>query len=81
MGKGELWYGDSVYPMAHNPTRLAVPMTTTQVEMFHPDNSQAYAIDEALIWLDQPCLTTKVSQLRDGLVQMGQVKKTYVNRC
>jgi len=75
MGKGEPWYGDSVYLVAHPPTRLAVPMTTTQVDMFHPDDSRAYAIDEALICLDQPRLTAEVSRLRDGLVRMGQVKK------
>jgi len=39
MGKGEPWYGDSVYLVAHPPTRMVVPMTTTQVEMFHPDDS------------------------------------------
>ncbi len=48
MGKGEPWYRDLVYLVTHPPTRCAVPMTTTQVEMFHPDNSRAYAIDEAL---------------------------------
>jgi len=30
MGKGEPWYGDLVYLVAHQPTRMAVPMTTTQ---------------------------------------------------
>jgi len=50
-------------------------MTTMQVEMFHPNNSHAYTIDEALQQLDQPCLTMEVSQLRDGLVQVGQIKK------
>ncbi len=75
MGKGEPWYGDSVYLVAHPPTRMAVPMTTTQVDMFHPDDSRAYAIDEALIRLDQPRLTAEVSRLRDGLVRVGQVKK------
>src|SRR6266702_4991916 len=49
MGKGEPWYGDSIYLVAHQPTRLAVPMTTTQLQMFHPNNSHAYAIDEAHI--------------------------------
>ncbi len=73
MGKGEPWYGDLVYLVAHPPTQCAVPMTTTQVEMFHPDNSRAYAIDEALICLDQPRLTAEVSQLRDGLVRVEHV--------
>ncbi len=50
-------------------------MTTTQVEMFHPDNSHMYAIDEALIHLDQPRLMAEVSRLRDGLVKIGQIKK------
>src|SRR6266702_980988 len=71
MGKGEPWYGDSVYLVAHPPTRMAIPMTTTQVEMFHPDDSRAYAIDEALIRLDQPRLTAEVSRLRDGLIRTG----------
>ncbi len=75
MGKGEPWYGDSVYLVAHPPTRCAVPMTTTQVEMFHPNNSRMYAIDEALLCLDQPHLTAEVSHLRDGLVKIEQVKK------
>src|SRR6266702_2373309 len=75
MGKGEPWYGDSVYLVAHPPTRMAVPMTTTQVDMFHPDDSRAYTIDEALIRLDQPRLTAEVSRLRDGLVRVGQIKK------
>ncbi len=75
MGKGEPWYGDSVYLVTHPPTRCAVPMTMTQVDMFHPDNSRAYAIDEALLHLDQPHLTAKVSWLRDGLVKVEQVKK------
>ncbi len=75
MGKGEPWYGDSVYLVAHPPTRCAVPMTTMQVEMFHPDNSRVYAIDEGLICLDQPRLTAEVSCLRDGLVKVGQIKK------
>src|SRR6266571_5818560 len=75
MGKGEPWYGDSVYLVAHPPTRCAVPMTTMQVEMFHPDNSCAYAINEALIHLDQPRLMAEVSCLRDGLVKVGQIKK------
>ncbi len=75
MGKGEPWYGDSVYLVAHPLTRMAVPMTTTQVDMFHPDDSRAYAIDEALIRLDQPRLTAEVSRLWDGLVRVGQVKK------
>ena len=48
MGKGEPWYGDLVYLVTHPPTRCAVPMITMQVDMFHPDDSQAYAIDEAL---------------------------------
>jgi len=46
-----------------------------QVEMFHPDNSCAYAIDEALLHLDQPRLTAEVSRLRDGLVKVEQIKK------
>ncbi len=61
MGKGEPWYGDSVYLVTHPPMRCAVPMTTTQVDMFHPDNSRTYAIDEALLRLDQPRLTAEVS--------------------
>src|SRR6266702_916941 len=75
MGKGEPWYGDSVYLVAHPPTRMAVPMTTTQLDMFHPDDSRAYVINKALIRLDQPRLTAEVSRLRDGLVRVGQVKK------
>ncbi len=75
MGKGEPWYGDSVYLVAHPPTRCAVLMTTMQLDMFHPDNSWTYAIDEALQWLDQPRLTVEVSCLRDGLVKTKQVKK------
>jgi len=63
MGKGQPWYSDAVYLVTHLPTWVAVPMTTTQVAMFHPDDSHAYAIDEALIRLDQPCLTAEVSQL------------------
>src|SRR6266702_5170797 len=39
MCKGQPWYGDSIYLVAHPPTRCAVPMTTTQVEMFHPNDS------------------------------------------
>ncbi len=61
MGKGEPWYGDSVYLVVHPPTRCAILMMMMQVEMFHPDNSQAYAINEALQRLNQPCLTAKVS--------------------
>ncbi len=75
MGKGEPWYGDSVYLVTHPLTRCAVPMTMTQVEMFHPNNSRMYAINEALICLDQPRLTAEVSCLRDGLVKVGQIKK------
>jgi len=54
---------------------MAIPMTTTQLDMFHPDDSRTYAIDEALIRLDQPRLTAEVSRLRDGLVRTGQIKK------
>lgn len=50
-------------------------MTTAQVEMFHPYDSCAYAIDKALVHLDQLHLTAEVSQLCNGLVRMGQVKK------
>jgi len=75
MGKGEPWYGDLVFLVTHLPTQVMVPMTMTQVEMFHPDDSRAYAIDEALQWLDQPHVTTKVSCLRDGLICEGQLKK------
>ncbi len=75
MGKGEPWYGDSVYLVAHPPTRCAVLMTTMQVEMFHPDNSRTYTINEALLRLDQPRLTAEVSRLRDGLVKVEQIKK------
>ena len=75
MGKGQPWYSDSVYLVAHLPTQVAVLMTMMQVEMFHPDDSHAYAIDEVLIWLDQPHLTVEVSWMRDGLICMGQVKK------
>ncbi len=74
MGKGEPWYGDSVYLVTHPPTRCAVPMTTTQVEMFHPDDSQAYTIDEAVQRLDQPRITAEVSRMRDGLVKVRQIK-------
>ncbi len=74
MGRGQPWYGDSVYLVAHPPTRCAVPMTTTQVEMFHPNNSRTYAIDEALLRLDQPRVTAEVSRLRDGLVKVRQIK-------
>ncbi len=81
MGKGEPWYGDSVYLVAHPPTWCAVPMTTTQVDMFHPDNSRAYAIDEALLRLDQPCLTAEVSRLRDGLVKVEQIKQQLSDVC
>jgi len=80
MGKGEPWYSNSVYLVVHPPTRCAVPMTTTQVDMFHPDNSRAYAIDEALLRLEQPCLNAEVSWLRDGLIKMEQVKKQLVLR-
>jgi len=75
MGKGEPWYGESVYLVTHPPTRCTVLMTTMQVEMFHPDNSRVYAIDKALIRLNQPHLTAEVSRLRDGLVKVGQIKK------
>jgi len=61
MGRGQPWYGKPVYLVAHPPTRCAVPMTTTQVEMFHPDDSQTYTIDEAVQWLDQPRVTAEVS--------------------
>ncbi len=61
MGKGQPWYSNSVYLVAHPPTRVAVPMTMTQVDMFHPNDSHTYAIDEALIRLDQPRLTAEVS--------------------
>ncbi len=54
-------------------------MTTTQVDMFHPDNSCAYVIDEALLRLDQPRLTAEVSRLRDGLVKVEQIKKQLGN--
>src|SRR6266702_8041050 len=54
-------------------------MTTTQVEMFHPNDSCAYAIDEALLRLDQPRVTTEVSQLRDGLVKVQQIKGQLSN--
>jgi len=74
MGRGQPWYGNSVYLVAHPPTLCAVPMTTTQVEMFHPDDSRAYTIDKALQWLDQPCITAEVSRLRDGLVKVWQIK-------
>ncbi|SRR6266702_4210013 len=63
MGKGEPWYGDLVYLVAHKPMQLAIPMTMTQMDMFHPDDSQAYTINKVLVWLNQPCLTTEVSQL------------------
>ncbi len=79
MGKGEPWYGDLVYLVAHPPTWLAVPMTMTQVDMFHPNDSCAYAIDKALQQLDQPHLTAEVSQLWDGLMRVGQVKKQLTN--
>ncbi len=54
-------------------------MTTTQVEMFHPDNSRAYTINEALLCLNQPRLTAEVSRLRDGLVKVDQIKKQLSN--
>ncbi len=79
MGKGEPWYSDSVYLVVHPPTRCAVPMTTMQVEMFHPNNSCTYAINEALLRLDQPRLTAEVSCLRDGLVRIEQLKKQLSN--
>src|SRR6266702_1312510 len=79
MGKGQPWYSDSVYLVAHPPTRVAVLMTTTQVEMFHPDDSHTYAINKALIQLDQPRLMAEVSQMRDGLVHVGQIKKQLVD--
>ena len=81
MGKGQPWYGDSVYLVAHPPTRCAVPMTTMQVEMFHPDDSRAYAIDEALQRLDQPRITAEVSRLWDGLVKARAIKGQLSDLC
>ncbi len=75
MGKGEPWYGNLVYLVAHPPTQCIILMTMTQVEMFHPNDSHAYAIDEVLQCLNQPCLTAEVSCLWDGLVWVGQIKK------
>ncbi len=56
-------------------------MTTMQVEMFHPDDSRAYAINKALQWLDQPCITTEVSRLWDGLVKVQQLKGQLSDLC
>ncbi len=56
-------------------------MTMMQVDMFHPDNSRTYAIDEALLRLDQPRLTAEVSQLRNGLVKAEQVKRQLSDVC
>src|SRR6266702_2110659 len=50
-------------------------MTTTQVAMFHPDDSHAYTIDEALLRLDNPRATAEVSHLQDGLIKVQSIKK------
>ncbi len=60
-------YAAPVYIHTPNPVQLPIPLTNMQIRQFAQDDPWAYAIDEVLRRLEDPCIDAEVSRLRDKL--------------
>src|SRR6266702_5979526 len=67
MKRGAAPYAAPVYIHTPNPTQLPIPLTNTQIRQFSRDDPWAYAINEVLRRLEDPCIDAEVSRLREKL--------------
>ncbi len=75
MRRGAPPYAGPVYLSTPNPVQLPIPLTNTQLHQFATDDPHAYAINEVLRRLEDPCINAEVSHLRDKLDLQTKVQK------
>ncbi len=75
MGRNQPLYTAPIYLSTPNPTHLPIPMTNSQILQFLAENPQAYAIDETLRCLEDPCIDAEVSHLREKLKLQVKIEK------
>ncbi len=75
MKRGAPPYAGPVYLETPNPTQLPIPLTKTQIHQFAVDDPRAYAIDEVLRRLEDPCINAEVSRLREKLELQTKIQK------
>ncbi len=75
MKRGSPPYAAPVYIHTPNPVQLPIPLTNMQIRQFAQDDPQAYAIDEVLRRLEDPCIDAEVSRLREKLTLQDKIQK------
>ncbi len=75
MGRDQPIYATPVYLFTPNLTHLPIPLMNTQILQFSTENPCTYAIDETLQCLEDPCIDTEVSRLREKLKLQIKIEK------
>ena len=75
MKRGAPPYAAPVYLHTPNPVQLPIPLTNTQIRQFARDDPRAYAIDEVLRRLEDPCIDAEVSRLCEKLQLQDKIQK------
>ncbi len=75
MGRDQPLYAAPVYLSTPNPTHLPIPLTSSQIHQFSSEDPRAYALDETLRRLEDPCIDAEVSCLREKLELQTKVEK------
>ncbi len=75
MKKGAAPYAGPVYLHTPNLVQLPIPLTNTQIQQFSTEDPHAYAINEVLRCLEDPCIDTEVSRLHNKLELAGKIQK------
>ncbi len=79
MGRDQPIYATTVYLSTPNPTHLPILLTNTQILQFSAENPRAYAINETLRHLEDPCINAEVSHLREKLELQIKIEKQLDN--
>ncbi len=74
MKRGAPPYAAPVYIHTPNPVHLPIPLTNMQIRQFARDDPRAYAINEVLRRLEDPCIDAEVSRLREKLQLQDKIQ-------
>ncbi|KAI9441034.1 hypothetical protein BJY52DRAFT_1195311 [Lactarius psammicola] len=76
MGRNQPPYAESVLLQpADPPIRLPIPISDSRLAQFQREHPRAYAIDEVIQDLGDPCIKAEVSRLRDTLHKQTTLQK------
>ncbi|KAI9450705.1 hypothetical protein BJY52DRAFT_1191616 [Lactarius psammicola] len=76
MGHNQPPYAEPVYLRpADPPIRIPIPIPDARLAQFQREHPRAYAIDEVVQDLGNPCIKAEVSRLRDALRKQTTLQK------